>query len=100
MDLFPSGLVGAVVKTADATMIEHGWLQRVDANLRQSEPRWREIGDGRGARLFVTNTGLVVTPVNEDGGGGSILLAGQFRISPTLGPPPNDALLGAYSLHA
>ena len=35
-------------------MIEHGWLQEVDANLRRGEPLWRETGDGQGTTLMVT----------------------------------------------
>jgi len=40
-------------------MIEHGWLQEVDANLRRSEPLWRETGDGHGTTLVVTDAGLL-----------------------------------------
>jgi hypothetical protein len=39
-------------------MIEHGWLQEVDANLRRKEPLWRETGDGHGTTLIATETGL------------------------------------------
>jgi hypothetical protein len=40
-------------------MIEHGWLQEVDANLRRNEPLWRETGDGHGTTLVVTDAGLL-----------------------------------------
>ena len=40
-------------------MIERGWLQEVDANLRRGEPLWRETGDGHGTTLVVTNAGLL-----------------------------------------
>jgi hypothetical protein len=40
-------------------MIEHGWLQEVDANLRRGEPLWRETGDGHGTTLIVTDAGLL-----------------------------------------
>ena len=40
-------------------MIEHGWLQEVDANLRRHEPLWRETGDGHGTTLMVTDAGLL-----------------------------------------
>jgi hypothetical protein len=40
-------------------MIERGWLQEVDANLRRAEPLWRETGDGHGTTLVVTDTGLL-----------------------------------------
>ena len=44
---------------AVAKMIERGWLQEVDANLRRGEPLWRETGDGHGTTLVVTNAGLL-----------------------------------------
>ena len=37
----PKGLAGAAAKMAVTKMIEHGWLQEVDANLRRNEPLWR-----------------------------------------------------------
>ena len=55
----PKGLAGAAAKMAVNKMIERGWLQEVDANLRRSEPLWRETGDGHGTTLVVTNEGLL-----------------------------------------
>ena len=55
----PKGLAGAAAKMAVTKMIEHGWLQEVDANLRRGEPLWRETGDGRGTTLVVTDAGLL-----------------------------------------
>lgn len=55
----PKGLVGAAAKMAVTKMIEHGWLQEVDANLRRGEPLWRETGDGHGTTLVVTEAGLL-----------------------------------------
>ena len=55
----PKGLAGAAAKMAVSKMIEHGWLQEVDANLRRSEPLWRETGDGHGTTLVVTGAGLL-----------------------------------------
>jgi hypothetical protein len=55
----PKGLAGAAAKMAVGKMIEHGWLQEVDANLSRGEPLWRETGDGRGTTLVVTGAGLV-----------------------------------------
>ena len=54
----PKGLAGAAAKMAVGKMIEHGWLQEVDANLRRGEPLWRETGDGYGTTLVVTDAGL------------------------------------------
>ena len=55
----PKGLAGAAAKMAVNKMIERGWLQEVDANLRRSEPLWRETGDGHGTTLVVTDEGLL-----------------------------------------
>lgn len=55
----PKGLAGAAAKMAVTKMIEHGWLQEVDANLRRGEPLWRETGDGQGTTLVVTEAGLL-----------------------------------------
>ena len=55
----PKGLAGAAAKMAVTKMIERGWLQEVDANLRRGEPLWRETGDGHGTTLVVTEAGLL-----------------------------------------
>jgi hypothetical protein len=55
----PKGLAGAAAKMAVTKMIEHGWLQEVDANVRRNEPHWRETGDGHGTTLVVTEAGLL-----------------------------------------
>ena len=55
----PKGLAGAAANMAVTKMIEHGWLQEVDANLRRGEPLWRETGDGHGTTLVVTEAGLL-----------------------------------------
>ena len=55
----PKGLAGAAAKMAETKMMEHGWLQEVDANLRKGEPLWRETGDGHGTTLVVTDAGLL-----------------------------------------
>lgn len=55
----PKGLAGAAAKMAVSKMIERGWLQEVDANIRRGEPLWRETGDGHGTTLAVTEAGLL-----------------------------------------
>ena len=55
----PKGLAGAAAKMAVSKMIDHGWLQEVDANLRRGEPLWRETGGGHGTTLVVTEAGLL-----------------------------------------
>jgi hypothetical protein len=54
----PEGLAGAAAKMAVAKMIERGWLEEVEANVRRGEPLWRETGDGHGTTLIATEAGL------------------------------------------
>jgi hypothetical protein len=54
----PDGLHGAAAKMAVTKMIEHGWLEEVDADIRLGEPLWRETGDGHGTTLIATEAGL------------------------------------------
>ena len=54
----PDGLAGAAAKMTVTKMIERGWLEEVDANLRGNEPLWRETGDGHGTTLIATDAGL------------------------------------------
>lgn len=54
----PEGLAGAAAKMAIGKMIERGWIEEVEANLRRGEPLWRETGDGHGTTLIATEAGL------------------------------------------
>lgn len=54
----PEGLAGAAAKMAIGKMIERGWLEEVEADLRRGEPLWRETGDGHGTTLIATEAGL------------------------------------------
>lgn len=60
----PKTLVGAAAKMTVTKMIERGWLQEVDANLRRNEPLWRETGDGHGTTLVVTDAGLLAIGID------------------------------------
>jgi hypothetical protein len=84
----PNGLVGAAAKMAVAKMMEHGWLQEVDANLRRGEPLWRETGDCHGTTLVVTDAGLLAIGVER---------LGARALAKTLAakPGPGPALLSA-----
>ncbi|MCQ0090932.1 DUF3489 domain-containing protein [Roseovarius sp. M141] len=55
----PKGLHGAAAKKVVTMMIGRGWLEEVDANIRNGEPLWRETGDGHGTTLVVTDAGLL-----------------------------------------
>jgi hypothetical protein len=54
----PDGLAGAAAQMVVGKMIARGWLEEVEANLRQGEPLWRETGDGHGTTLIATEAGL------------------------------------------
>ena len=54
----PDGLRGAAAKMAIGKMIERGWIEEVDADMRKGEPLWRETGDGHGTTLITTEAGL------------------------------------------
>lgn len=60
----PKTLVGAAAKMTVTKMIERGWLQEVEANLRKGEPLWRETADGHGTTLIVTNAGLLAIGID------------------------------------
>lgn len=60
----PKGLAGATAKMAVGKMIDRGWLQEVDANLRRGEPLWRETGDDHGTTLVVTDAGLMAIGID------------------------------------
>lgn len=62
----PKGIVGAAAKMTVTKMIERGWLQEVDANLRRGEPLWRETGDGHGTTLVVTDAGLLAIGIEPE----------------------------------
>ena len=59
----PKGLAGAAAKMTVSKLIEHGWLQEAEANLRRGEPFWRETGDGHGTTLVVTDAGLLAVGI-------------------------------------
>ena len=60
----PKGLVGAAAKMAVGKMIDCGWLLEVEANIRRSDPLWRETGDGLGTTLVVTDEGLLAVGID------------------------------------
>ncbi|MGB3795668.1 MAG: DUF3489 domain-containing protein [Alteraurantiacibacter sp.] len=55
----PKGLHGAAAKKVVSMMIGRGWIEEIDADMRRSEPLWRETGDGHGTTLVVTDAGLL-----------------------------------------
>lgn len=62
----PEGLHGAAAKKVVTMMIERGWLEEVDADLRKGEPLWRETGDGHGVTLVATSSGLAAIGIEPE----------------------------------
>jgi hypothetical protein len=59
----PKGLHGAAAKKVVTMLIERGFLEDVDADIRKGDPLWRETGDGHGTTLVVTKVGLAAIEV-------------------------------------
>ena len=53
---------GAAAKVVDA-LLAKGLVEEVEANIRRSEPIWRETGDGHGTTLFATEAGLAAVGI-------------------------------------
>jgi len=83
----PKGLAGAAAKMAVTKMIEHGWLQEVDANLRRGEPLWRETGDGHGTTLVVTDAGLLAIGIEPVVVKAVIAIREHAQAKPVAKPP-------------
>ena len=83
----PKGLAGAAAKMAVTKMIEHGWLQEVDANLRRNEPLWRETGDGHGTTLVVTEAGLLAIGIEPVVVKAVVAIREHVAKTPTPKPP-------------
>jgi len=84
----PDGLAGAAAKMAVGKMIERGWLEEVDANLRRGEPMWRETGDGHGVTLVATDAGLAAIGIEHDDADAAPVGATD---APTEEPAPDTA---------
>ncbi|MBU3031931.1 DUF3489 domain-containing protein [Paracoccus marinaquae] len=54
----PDSLRGGAAAKVVGAMLAKGFLQEVDADIRNREPIWRETGDGHGVTLVATDAGL------------------------------------------
>jgi len=54
----PDRLRGGAANKVIVPLIQKGFLEEVDANLRKGELTWRKTGDGHGTTLVITNAGL------------------------------------------
>lgn len=53
---------GAAAKVVEA-LLAKGFVEEVEANIRRSEPLWRETGDGHGTTLLATEDGLAAVGI-------------------------------------
>jgi len=54
----PDSLRGGTATKVVNAMIAKGFLEEVEADMRNGESVWRETGDGHGVTLVATNAGL------------------------------------------
>ena len=54
----PDGLRGGAAAKVVEALLAKGLVEEVEANIRRSEPLWRETGDGHGTTLIATGAGL------------------------------------------
>ncbi len=59
----PAHLKGSAVKIVVGSLIKRDLLEEVEANVRASEARWHETGDGPGVTLAITDAGLAAIGV-------------------------------------
>jgi len=62
----PARLKGGAVKIVVGSLIKRGLLEEVDAKVRGGEAVWREIGDGHGVTLAITDAGLAAIGVEPE----------------------------------
>ncbi len=54
----PDRLRGSAANKVIVPLIQKGFLDEVEADLRKGEPTWRKTGDGHGTTLVITDAGL------------------------------------------
>ncbi|MFW8636619.1 DUF3489 domain-containing protein [Cribrihabitans pelagius] len=62
----PDSLRGGAATKVVSAMLAKGFLEEVDADMRNGEPVWRETGDGHGVTLIATDTGLAAIGIETD----------------------------------
>ena len=62
----PDSLRGGAAAKVVGAMLAKGFLQEVDADLRNGEPLWRETGDGHGTTLVATDAGLAAIGIETE----------------------------------
>ena len=62
----PESLRGGGAAKVVGAMLAKGFLEEVEADMRKSEPVWRETGDGHGVTLVATDAGLAAIGIEPD----------------------------------
>lgn len=62
----PDSLRGGAVTKVVGAMLSKGFLEEVEADMRNGEPVWRETGDGHGVTLIATDAGLAAIGIEPD----------------------------------
>ena len=62
----PDSLRGGAAAKVVGAMLAKGFLEEVEADMRNGEPVWRETGDGHGVTLIATDTGLAAIGIETD----------------------------------
>ncbi|WP_343081529.1 DUF3489 domain-containing protein [Ostreiculturibacter nitratireducens] len=62
----PESLRGGAAAKVVGAMLAKGFLEEVDADMRNGEPVWRETGDGHGVTLVATEAGLTAIGIETE----------------------------------
>ena len=62
----PGSLRGGAATKVVRAMLAKGFLEEVEADMRNGEPVWRETGDDHGVTLIATDTGLAAIGIEAD----------------------------------
>lgn len=62
----PDRLRGGAANKVIVPLIQKGFLDEVEADIRKGEPTWRKTGDGHGTTLVITDAGLAAIGVETE----------------------------------
>ncbi|WP_425099325.1 DUF3489 domain-containing protein [Tropicibacter sp. S64] len=62
----PDSLRGGAAAKVVGAMLTRGFLEEVEADIRNGEPMWRETGDGHGVTLVATDAGLAAIGIEPE----------------------------------
>lgn len=62
----PDSLRGGAAAKVVGAMLAKGFLEEVEADMRNGEPVWRETGDGHGVTLIATDAGFAAIGIEPD----------------------------------